>query len=138
MNPLILILLAAFVASPVYAEPKKKESGFTKVLKTMFPSAKPKVVPKRTRKVNAKSHPTPTPETPTINRMYVPVEVDWMAKYWEQEAAWDYYIPEDNLIRFVDGKYVVPIVVYKHYEGMVKTPRRMPTPSKYNPVPIEG
>lgn len=133
MNPLKLILLAALVATSVYAEPKKKESGFQKVLKSMFPSATPKVVPKRTRKVHAKSRPTPIPITKS---MYVPVEIDWMARYWEEEAAWDYYIPDDNLIRFINGKYMVPIVVYKHYEDMVKTPRRTPPP--VNPPPFEG
>ncbi len=137
MNPITLILLAAFVASPVYAEPKKKESGFTKVLKSMFPSAKPKVVPKKRKHVTKQivKEPHKDPEKPTINRMYVTVEVDWMAQYWEQEAAWDYYIPEDNQIRFVDGKYLVPVVVFKHYEDMVKTPRRTPIPKPPDAIP---
>lgn len=136
MNAPLLILIAALVASPVYAEQEKKESGLTKVLRTMFPSAKPKVVrQKRSRKSTRTSRSTPQP-TPITNHKYQTVDIDWMARYWEEEAAWDYYIPEDNLIRFVDGKYIVPIVVYRHYEDMAKTPRR--TPPLSNPVPIEG
>ncbi len=129
MNAPILILIAALVACPVYAE-KKKESGFQKVLRSMFPSAKPKIVPKKRKRVTKSVKATPTPTT--RKRIYVPVDLEWMAQYWEQEAAWDYYIPEDDQIKFVDGKYQVPIVVYRHYEDMFKTPRRTPTPKPNN------
>ncbi len=134
MNALVLILIAALVACPVYAEQKKKESGLTKVLRTMFPSATPKIIPRKKKHV-AKRPPKAKPsQTPSVNQIYVTVEIDWMAKYWEQEAAWDYYLPEDNQIRFVDGKYQVPIVVFRHYEDMVKTPRRTPTPKPVEPL----
>ncbi len=140
MNPSVLILIAALVAAPVYAEKKPKESGFQKVLRSMFPSAKPKVVPKKRKRVIRSVKPSPVPiAKPEISkRIYVPVEVDWMAQYWEQEAAWDYYIPEDEQIRFIDGKYQVPIVVYRHYEDMAKTPRRTPAPKPFNPLRNEG
>ncbi len=137
MNLIVPILVVIFIASPVYAEPKKKESGFQKAMRSMFPSATPKIVqPKRKRATRAKQKQEvrQTPEPPKPNRLYVPVEIDWMARYWEEEAAWDYYIPEDDQIRFVDGKYQVPIVVYRHYEDMAKTPRRTPSPKPVDAV----
>ena len=116
MNLVIPVLMAIFIAGQVYAEPKKNESGLTKALRTMFPSAKPKVVPVKRKRVTTKKQKQEIKEQPPKpNRLYVPVEIDWMARYWEEEAAWDYYIPEDDQIRFVDGKYQVPIVVYRHY-----------------------
>jgi hypothetical protein len=124
----VILLLAVLISSPVYAKPKK-ESGFTKILRTMFPSAHPKLVPRKRKHIPAKQQ-----SKKSVNRLYVTVEIDWMARYWEEEAAWDYYIPEDDLIRFVEGKYVVPIVVYKHNEDMQNTPRRTPTPT---PAPIK-
>ncbi len=123
MNPLILILLAAFVASPVHAEPKKKKSWFEE----MFQPKKPKVAPKRIKKTRAKSQPLPTP-TAIPKSKRIPVDQQWYANYLEQEAAWDYEIPDDALIEFKDGKYHVPPVVFRHYEDMLATPRRSPTP----------
>ncbi len=122
MNALILVLLVAFAASPVHAEPRKKESGFQKVLKSMFPSSKPKVVPKRTKKSKPKPTATPTPKSKKHE-----VDSEWIARYLEQEAAWDYEIPDDDLIEWKDGKYHVPSVVFRHYEDMLNTPRRSPT-----------
>lgn len=117
-----MVLLMGFSVSTLHAQ--KKESAFTKVLRAMFPSAKPKVVPKKKRKPASK----PKKEKPSKTD-YFTVDIDWMAKYWEQEAAWDYYIPEDDQIRFQNGQYNVPIVVYKHYEDMHTSVRRpAPTP----------
>jgi len=48
------------------------------------------------------------------------VTPQWMADYWLLEAAWAYPIPDDDLIRYENGNYIVPVVVYRHYEDMLK------------------
>lgn len=130
MNPLILaILFVVAVNEPIYAHPpNKKESGFQKVLRSMFTPRTKKVEAKPKRKshphrtVEAKSKSSPTPFK-TIT-----VDPEWMARYWELEGAWDYPIPEDDLIKWENGKYIIPFMVLQHYEDMEKTPRRIARP----------
>lgn len=88
----------------------------------MFPSAKPKVVVKKSKPKSKTKRKIETNEKPDV--LHRTVEPEWMATYWEQEALWDYYIPEDKEIKFIDGKYVVPITVYRHNEDMLNTKRR--------------
>jgi hypothetical protein len=49
------------------------------------------------------------------------VDKEWIAKYRSMEAVFKYPIPEDKEIRYKDGQFIVPVVVYRHYEDMVKT-----------------
>jgi|SRR5215471_4308990 len=73
---------------------------------------------------------TPVKTTPKKKKDYRTYEVDpeWMAQYWLLESVWDYPIPEDKDIQFKNGKYIVPVVVYRHYEDMANTPKPSPTP----------
>ena len=117
MKLALLLLLMVFAVSPVQAQPKKKKSGLERVLKSMFQPRTPTIRTVTKKKiVYVQKAPTP-PKT-------FAVDPQWMARYWELEAAWDYPIPEDDLIKWKDGKYIVPIVVQKHHEDMVNTPRR--------------
>lgn len=124
MNPVIVtVLLLVAVNDPIYANPpKKKESAFDKVLRSMFTprtkvSSKSKAKPKPRHRVVAT--PKPIKSTKTIV-----VDAEWLARYWELETAWDYPIPEDELIKWENGKYIVPFMVLQHYEDMDKTPPR--------------
>lgn len=47
------------------------------------------------------------------------VDAQWIATYREQEVAWDYFIPDDDHIRFENGKFYVPAVVFRHYQDML-------------------
>ena len=124
MRLAILVLLVVFSISVANAERlRKKPSGLDKVLRSMFQSRthKPVIVrrtiqPIITKRIYIES---PKPIQRTFN-----VDRQWLARYWELEATWGYWIPEDDQIKFKDGKYIVPIVVFKHCEDMAKTPRR--------------
>jgi len=119
----LLVLLVVFFTSVANAERlRKKPSGLDKVLRSMFQSRKtvvvrrPAVRPIITKRIYIES---PKSVQRTFN-----VDRQWLARYWELEATWGYWIPEDDQIKFKDGKYIVPIVVFKHCEDMAKTPRR--------------
>jgi hypothetical protein len=49
------------------------------------------------------------------------VDAQWMAQYKAMEVKWKYPIPEDKDIRYENGKFIVPVVVYRHYEDMANT-----------------
>lgn len=124
MTAYVVAFLIAFSTTTSAAEHsvRKKPSGFDKLLRAMFTPNKPKPSPAPKRKTKPKEK-NDTP--PKIHeRIYKTVDAQWMARYWELEAAWDYDIPEDDLIEFKEGKYRVPVVVYRHFEDMVNTPRR--------------
>lgn len=124
MNPLILALLVIFALhEPSYAETKKQQSGFDKFLKSLFQPRTKKATQKRTRKKHVEKLKPKSGHEPKTEEG-IPVNTGWMARYWELEAAWDYPIPEDKLIKWKDGKYIVPFLVFKHYEDMANTPRR--------------
>jgi hypothetical protein len=46
------------------------------------------------------------------------VDAQWMAQYKAMVALFKYPIPEEKQIRYEGGKFVVPLVVYRHYEDM--------------------
>jgi hypothetical protein len=70
-----------------------------------------------------KPKPTATPPNPEVRyKGFFVVDSMWMARYRTLEAIWDYEIPEDAEIRYEEGKYLVPPVVFRHYEDMAKTP----------------
>src|SRR6266576_1444842 len=102
MRELILVLLVVFSISVADAQHlRKKTSGFDKVLKSMF----------QPRKVAVKSRPKPIVKIRVVriqSKKTIPktftVDHQWMAHYWELEMAWDYWIPEDDQIKFKDGK----------------------------------
>lgn len=120
MRPAWLIIISLFAFTSICAQATKKTSAFDKLLKGIFPAAKAKVeIKKKGPRVRKKI---------VRGNLYVVVEPEWIARYTEQEQAWDYFIPDDDLIRFDAGQYIVPIVVYRHYEDMAKTPRRSPSP----------
>jgi len=123
MRLALLVLLVVFSISVANAERlRKKPSGLDKVLRSMFQSRtrehKPVIVrrPIVTKRIYIERLKPPS-------RLFN-VDRQWMARYWELEATWGYWIPEDDQIKFKDGKYIVPIMVFKHCEDMAKTPRR--------------
>lgn len=120
MRPSWIVLILLFAFTSICAQATKNTSAFDKLLRSVFPSAKAKVeIKKKSTRLRKKI---------LRGNLYVEVEPEWIARYTEQEQAWDYFIPDDDLIRFDEGKYIVPIVVYRHYEDMAKTPRRSTTP----------
>ena len=132
MKMLIPVLLMALMVSTVQADaPKKKEkSTLAKIWEYIVPpkpvkKQKKHVVRKRSKPTSIVSV-TPTPAMRGKAGTYV-VDAQWMADYWEQELAWGYWIPEDDEVKFIEGKYYVPPVVYRHFEDMratVKTEQR--------------
>lgn len=46
------------------------------------------------------------------------VDAQWMAQYRAMVALFKYPIPEEKQIRYEGGKFIVPLVVYRHYEDM--------------------
>ncbi len=46
------------------------------------------------------------------------VDAQWMAQYRAMVALFKYPIPEEKQIRYEKGKFIVPLVVYRHYEDM--------------------
>jgi|SRR5215831_2531304 len=86
----------------------------------LFAPRKTKVVRKEPPKKIVHHRKSKGIATPT--RKTFTVDADWMARYWTLVALWDYPIPEEKDIRFENGKYIVPAVVYRHYEDMAATP----------------
>ena len=58
------------------------------------------------------------------------VDNQWMASYRVVEAVWEYAIPEDDQIEYDNGVYYVPVVVYRHYQDMIKTPKKYESSSR--------
>ncbi len=118
----IVFFLVLVLASPCVAKDKRSfwEKMFVAPKKT-------KVVKKRShskkstpeRKADPTPKPTPVTQTPRNGKGFFIVSEQWYANYLVREAAWDYYIPDDDGIRFIDGKYHVPPVVYRHFEDLV-------------------
>jgi hypothetical protein len=74
-------------------------------------------------KHTATARPTSTPPNSEVRyKGSFVVDSVWMARYRTLEAIWDYEIPEDAGIQYEAGKYLVPPVVFRHYEDMAKTP----------------
>jgi hypothetical protein len=46
------------------------------------------------------------------------VDAQWMAQYRAMVVMFKYPIPEEKQIRFEGGKFIVPLVVYRHFEDM--------------------
>ena len=105
-----------------YVEAKDTRSLWQRI----FRPAKP--IPQKKHKVthHKKSNPSPTPTKtppaiPTDKRSpsgdFI-VDNQWYANYLEQEVAWSYYLSYDKDIKFVDGSFHVPPVVYRHSQDM--------------------
>ena len=121
MRLAILVLLMVFSISVTDAERlRKKSSGLDKVLRSMFQSRTHAPVIIRRSIVTKRIY----IERPKPDQRTFKVDHQWLARYWELEATWGYWIPEDDQIKFKDGKYIVPVVVFTHCEDMAKTPRR--------------
>ena len=86
----------------------------------LFGPQKKKVVKKELPKKVVHHRKSKAIATPT--RKTFTVDADWMARYWTLVALWDYPIPEEKDIRYENGKYIVPAVVFRHYEDMAATP----------------
>src|SRR5215468_9787571 len=100
--------------------------GLFKPKKKAVQAQKKKNKPRNIASPTPTPSPSPQPEDKKIIKregVFFAVESQWLAQYRIFEAAWDYPIPEDDDIRFIDGKYHVPAVVYRHYEDMEKTPK---------------
>lgn len=117
MRILILLLWLVFSSTSIGAD-------------SLWNLFKKKSKPKVVQKVKHRSHPSnkrkaekKPKQEPTVPEGFKLVDAQWMANYVELEAAWDYYIPEDAWIWSANGKYLVPIVVFKHYEDMRNTHR---------------
>ena len=105
MNPIVLVLLLTLTFSSVEAEPWW----------SIFQKPTPKIVKKSKKHVGTKPVRVNKPNVPQNYRV---VDTQWWADYLALEAQWDYYIPEDDYVWSANGKYLVPIVVYRHYEDM--------------------
>jgi hypothetical protein len=46
------------------------------------------------------------------------VDAQWMAQYRAMVVMFKYPIPEEKQIRYESGKFIVPLVVYRHFEDM--------------------
>lgn len=132
MRAVVLLMALVLAASP-YSDALSETKRQT-FWERLFNPSKPKPQPKKRHKSASspasKASPARSP-TPTERRNgdgYFIVDSQWYANYVTEEMAWDYWIPEDSLVRFRDGKYHVPPVVYRHYEDMVKTPKPTPMP----------
>ncbi len=118
----IVFFLALALASPCVA--KDKRSLWQKMF---VATKKEKTVKKRShgkksspeRQTNPKPTSTPIKEAPRNGNGFFIVSAQWYANYLVREAAWDYYVPDDDGIKFIDGKYHVPPVVYRHFEDLV-------------------
>ncbi len=122
----VAVGLATAIAEPKAKARPKPTPTFLQKLFAPKKSATPKITRRSIPKKNAskiESEPKPRPRpVPTECACYI-VDAEWMAHYRVLEAIWSYPIPEDADIRFENGKYMVPTVVYRHYEDMMKTPR---------------
>jgi hypothetical protein len=128
----LLLLILWTGSSVVSAQPlRKKPSGFDKILRSMFQPRKPTPAQKPKRKAVKQQ----SKLTAKAQRTFT-VDPEWIARYWELQAAWDYPIPEDDQIQWKDGKYIVPLMVQKHYEDMLNTPKRPATnqPNAISPL----
>ncbi len=115
----IALLLALIVGAnaSINVEAKGKEKSFWQRL---FSPATPEPKRLKKRKVVRHKEASPAPETNrTSSGLYI-VDMQWYANYLEQEAAWGYWIQDDESIKIDNGKVYVPPVVYRHYEDMVK------------------
>lgn len=113
----LALLLALLIA--ITCEAKDNRSFWQK----LFSPAKPKVVKKRVvvhhhRRIT-KTRVTQS-ETPRNGKGYFIVDSQWYAEYLAMESARTYWIYDDKDIEFMDGKFHVPPVVYRHYEDMKK------------------
>ncbi len=115
----IVFFLVLALASPCVAGDKRS------FLEKMFSPKKSKTVKKRSA-ARQKSPPpkpkpsvSPTTEAPRNGKGYFIVTEQWYANYLVREAAWDYYIPDDDGIQYINGQYHVPPVVYRHFQDLV-------------------
>jgi len=109
-----IFIVLMLVANLVYAG-----SIFDDIWKHIHSQPPPKKVTKTHHKKKAKSAQKEVSKTLTV-------DTQWLANYIVLEKAWDYPIPDDYDIRFLgEGKYEVPIVVYRHYEDMLDAKKRM-------------
>lgn len=129
MTFVVLVLAIVLTAMPMFGETQQRKKKAPTFWERLFKPQTTKTSIRRPKphKHADKPRPQPTP-TPVPTDSLAPsrakdgsfiVDAQWMAYYWEQELAWDYPIPEDQDIKFVEGKYHVPPVVYRHYEDMV-------------------
>ena len=110
--PIMTVQSHALDLSKLY-KPKKK----------IVQKASPVKHKKDSHKNVPKPVPKPTPPSPEVRyKGFFVVDSIWMARYRTLEAVWDYEIPEDAAIQYHSGKYLVPPVVFRHYEDMAKTP----------------
>ncbi len=120
MKALICFLVLTLASPDAHA--KDKETFWQRLF---APTPKPKMVrkrriaPRQKTPPVSKPKPSPTPEVLRNSTGCYIVDQQWYANYLVREAAWDYYIPDDDGIKFVDGLYHVPPVVYRHFQDMV-------------------
>ena len=129
MKVCILVLVLLLSIQPVYTKAWDLSDLF-KTNKKKIVQHRPPSKHKRSARNDAPASATPEPYPsphPTVvkdGQTFFLVDSDWLARYRVYEAVWDYQIPDDDRIKRDDGNYLVPVVVYRHYEDMVKTPKR--------------
>lgn len=120
----VTLLIAVSMASAnAQTHTKTKQHSWIDSLSKVFSKPAPKPKPKIARK--KKSKPKSRPEHTDIS---FEVDSQWMANYRMLEVEWQYVIPEDDEIRFKNGNYIVPLVVYRHFQDMAVTPPRTTPP----------
>jgi hypothetical protein len=124
------LIVAVVIAVSFSLEPSAMALDFSK----LFAPAKKKVVQRPTRKKHI-AHKDDTPSQASTKKFF-PVTLEWMARYRVLESMWDYPVPEDSEIRFENGQYYVPAVVYRHYDDMASV--ATPTPTPKSPASLRG
>ena len=114
-----MIVLTVALCPCVNAKEKQKKDTRPLWKRIFVP---PKKEPPKKRHVTRhkeSSTPIPTVGGRTPSGMFI-VDYQWYADYVEMEAAWSYYIPDDDYIEFKDKHVYVPPVSYRHFQDMVE------------------
>ena len=124
MKRFVLLLVVLLSTAQTFSQQtQQKKSSLQKFLNVFSPKPTPKPVRKKPKVTKKEVKVSPTPSKQRTKTGLFIVDAQWLANYREQEMAWSYSIPEDDEIKFENGKYHVSPVVYRHYEDMLKTSR---------------
>jgi hypothetical protein len=124
MNFVVMALVLSFTMPELQAQHKAKPqpSVFDKLFKPNKIVPPPK--PKKPVVVAKKKEPEKRTFSQNDKSPIFIVDNEWIAHYKILSDLYAYPIPEDKSIEFKNGKYYVPAVVYRHYEDMMKSPRK--------------
>jgi len=103
---------ALFFALVMAVSPTAQAFDFSKI----FLPPKKKIVQSKPRHIPSRKH------KHDHARKFI-VGPEWISRYFALVEIWNYPLPEDALIRYSDGNYIVPPVVFRHYEDMSRAER---------------